>query len=107
MSAARVALDGAIKGLDVVKATYKIGVKAISALSNFIFTKIFNIHEIYFNVRLSEANGGKFLCGMKYVVYGKSLNVQRVVDTRDIWPLIIYFAEITNPGLSSFISPIY
>lgn len=100
---ARVALDAVNAGLEVVKATYRIGVSALSALTNFAFTQIINIREIHFKVGLSSASGGKFECGIKGVLLGNNFNFRVMVDTRNIWPLITFFADKAVSGLSKFV----
>ena len=101
--AARSTLDIAIAFLEGVKITYRIGVNAISALANFVLTKIINIREIYFKVGLSVASGGVFECRVKGVLVGANINLHLKIDTRNIWSIAKSLAEKAFSGLSNFI----
>ena len=96
-------LDLAIKALDGVRAAYKAGVNALTALTNFVLTKIINIKEMYFKVELSAANGGKFQCRVKGVLFGKNINVQLSFDTKNILSIAKSLAERAVKGISKFI----
>ena len=100
---ARRSLDLAIAFLDGVRYTYRVGVKAISAVINFALTKIINIREIYFKVGLGVANGGVFQCRVKGVLMGGNIDVNLRIDTRNIWSIIRSLAEKAIHGLSKFI----
>jgi exonuclease VII small subunit len=99
----KVVLDGAILFLEGVKLTYKIGVYAITALAEFVLTKIINIREIYFRVALSVAKGGEFMCRIKGVLLGLNLDLDLKVNTRDITSVIKNIADRVISGLSNFI----
>ena len=99
----KVVLDGAILFLEGVKLTYKIGVYAITALAEFVLTKIINIREIYFRVALSVAKGGEFMCRIKGVLLGLNLDLALKVNTRDITSVIKSIADRVISGLSNFI----
>ena len=101
--AAKGGLDGAIGFLKGVKATYKIGVNAISALADFTSTRIINIHEMYFKVGLSVAGKGAFHCQIKGILMGQNLDVNLHFDTKNIWSLVMDLAEKAIAGLSEFI----
>ena len=101
--AAKGGFDGAIGFLEGVKATYKIGVNAISALADFASTRIINIQEIYFKVGLSLAGKGAFHCQIKGILMGQNLDVNLHFDTRNIWSLVKNLAEKAIAGLSEFI----
>ena len=73
LHAAKLALDSAILYLEGVKAMYKVGVSAITVLTDFVLTEIINIHEIHFRVALSAAKGGEFMCQIKGVLLGQEL----------------------------------
>ena len=103
LHAAKLALDGAILFIEGVKVAYKVGVSAITALTDFILTEIINIHEIRFRVALSAANGGEFMCQIKGVLLGNELNVEVNFNIRDIASLIKNIAERAVSGLSGFI----
>ena len=103
LHAAKLALDGAILYLEGVKAMYKVGVSAITALTDFVLTEIINIHEIHFRVALSAAKTGEFMCQIKGVLLGQALNVEVNFNIRDITSLIKNIAERAVSGLSSFI----
>ena len=96
-------LDPAIAFLDQVKHTYRVGVKAITAVEKFAQPKIINIREIYFKVGLGVANGGVFQCRVKGVLMGKNFDMNLRIDTRNIWLIIKSLAERAIPGLSRFI----
>ena len=96
-------LNIAIKFLDGVKVIYRVGVNALSALANFVLTKIINITEMYFKVELSAANGGKFQCRVMGVLFGKNLNVQLSFDTRNILSIAKSLGERAVKGISKFI----
>ena len=100
---AKLALDAAIVVLEGVKITYKVGVKAISALVDFALTKILNIREMHFRVALGTAKGGEFECGIRGVVLGVNFNLRVKFNLFDIWSLIKYIAEQAISGLSKFI----
>ena len=100
---ARLSLDVAIAFLDGVRYTYRVGVKAISAVVSFALTKIVNIREIYFKVGLGVASGGVFECRVKGVLMGGNIDVNLRINTRNIWSIIISLAEKAIPGLSGFI----
>ena len=100
---AKVVLDGAKLFLEGVKITYKIGVSAITALTDFVLTEIINIREIRFRVALSAAKGGEFMCGIKGVLLGQNVNLEVNFNTRDITSLIKSIADKVLSGLSSFI----
>ena len=96
-------LDLAIKALDAVRIAYRVGVNALSALTNFVLTKIINIKEMYFKVELSAANGGKFQCRVKGVLFGKNINVQLSFNTKNILSIAKSLAERAVKGISKFI----
>ena len=100
---AKLALDAAIVVLQGIKITYKVGVKAISALVDFAFTKILNIREMHFRVALGTAKGAEFECGIRGVVLGVNFNLRVKFNLFDIWSLIKYIAEQAISGLSKFI----
>ena len=100
---ARRSLDGAIGFLEGVKRSYRIGVKAISALANFTLTKIINIREIYFKVGLSVANGGKFQCRVTGVLMGRNTNLHLSINTRNVWLIARSLANKAISGLSKYI----
>lgn len=101
--AAKRSLDIAIGFLEAVRVTYKVGVKAISAVANFVLTKIINIREIYFRVGLRAASGGAFVCRVKGVLMGGNIDVNLKVDTRNILSVARSLAEKAISGLSKFI----
>ena len=103
VDAAKAPLDLAIKALDVVKATYKAGVSALSALANLAPTKIIAISEMYFNVELSVANGGKFQCRIKGVLMGKSFDEQLYFDTKNVFSIAKSLGEKAISGISKYI----
>ena len=103
VNAAKRSLDVAIAFLDGVRHTYRVGVKAITAVVNFALTKIINIREIYFKVGLGVANGGVFQCRVKAVLMGRNIDVNLKINTRNIWSIIKSLAERAIPGLSKFI----
>ena len=99
----KLGLDAAIAVLEGIKFTYKIGVKAISALVDFALTKLVNIQEVYFKVALGSAKGGEFQCRVRAVLLGVNLNLHVRFNIYDIWSIIKYIAERAIPGLSKFI----
>ena len=101
--AAKRSLDGAILFLEGVKVTYRVGVNALSALANFVLTKIINIREIYFKVGLSAADGGIFQARVKGVLMGIDIDLNLEIDTRNIWKIAKSLAEKAVSGLSNFI----
>ena len=103
MHAAKFVLDAAIVFLEGVKVTYRVGVSAISALADFVLTKIVNIREIHFRVSLQAAKGGEFMCRVKGVLIGMNLDLVININTGNIWPLIIKLGEKVITGLGSFI----
>ena len=100
---AKVVLDGAKLFLEGVKITYKIGVSAIIALTDFVLTEIINIREIHFRVALSAAKGGEFMCRIKGVLLAQNLDLEVKFNTKDITSLIKNIADRVFSGLSSFI----
>ena len=100
---AKLALDVAIGVLEGIKITYKVGVKAISALVDFVLTKLLNIREMHFRVALGTAKGGEFDCGVSGVLLGVNFNLRVKFNILDIWSFIKYFAERAISGLSKFI----
>ena len=101
--AARRSLDVAIAFLEGVKRLYRIGVNALSALARFVLTQIINIREIYFNVGLNTASGGRFQCRVIGVLMGQHININLNIDTRNIWSIARSLAEKAFSGLSKFI----
>ena len=95
-------LDLAVKALDVVRATYKVGVSALNAIAKFTLTKIINIKEMYFKVQLSAANGGKFQCRVKGVLVGRNININLSFDTRNILSIAKSLGEKAVSGISNF-----
>ena len=100
---AKLALDVAIGVLEGIKITYKVGVKAISALVDFVLTKLLNIREMHFRVALGTAKGGEFDCGVSGVLLGVNFNLRVRFNILDIWSIIKFFAEKAVSGLSKFI----
>ena len=100
---AKKSLDLAKGALENVKNVYKVGVKALKALRDFIATNIINIREIYFKVALSVARGGKFQCRVKGVVVGRDLNVNLNFDVKDILSIAKSLSEKVISGISDFI----
>ena len=82
---------------------YRIGVNALSALTSFLLTQIINIREIYFNVGLNVANGGRFQCRVMGTLMGQNININLDIDTRNIWSIARSLAEKALSGLSKFI----
>ena len=80
--------------LEGVKVTYRVGVSAISALADFVLTKIVNI---------SFTPGGEFMCRVKGVLIGMNLDLEININTGYIWPLIIKLGEKAITGHGSFI----
>ena len=103
VNAAKSVLDAAIAVLDGVRATYRAGVNALSAITKFALTQIINIREMYFHVKLSVANGGVFDCRVKGVLMGKNINVQLRFDTSDILAIAKSLGERAISGISNFI----
>ena len=99
----KLGLDAANVVLEVIKVTYKIGVKAISALVDFALTKVLNIREMHFRVALGSAKGAEFECGVRGVLLGVNFNLRVKFNLFDIWSLIKFFAERAISGLSKFI----
>ena len=103
MHVAKLVLDGAIAFLEGVKVTYRVGVSAISALADFVLTKIVNIQEIHFRVSLQAANGGEFMCRIRGVLMGMNLDLNINFNTGNIWALIKSLGEKAITGLGGFI----
>ena len=103
LNTAKLALDVVIGVLEGIKITYKVGVKAISALVDFALTKLLNIREMHFRVALGTAKGGEFDCGVSGVLLGVNFNLRVKFNILDIWSIIKYFAERAISGLSKFI----
>lgn len=103
VKAAKHTLDIAIGFLEVVKKTYSVGVKALSAVVNFVATKIIYIKEIYFKVGLNVAQGGVFQCRVKGVLMGNHINIYLKFDTKHILTIIKALGEKAIHGLSKFI----
>ena len=102
VNAGKRVLDLAVKALDVVRATYKVGVGALNAIAKFTLTKIINIKEMYFKVQLSAANGGKFQCRVKGVLVGRNININLSFDTRNILSIAKSLGEKAVSGISNF-----
>lgn len=102
INSAKRLLDLAIKALDVVRATYRVGVGALNAIAKFTLTKIINIKEMYFKVQLSAANGGKFQCRVKGVLVGKNINLNLSFDTKNILSIAKSLGEKAVSGISKF-----
>ena len=100
---ARGVLDIAIEALEVVKKAYRVGVNAISAITSFGLTKIINISEIYFKVKLGDAEGGEFQCRVKGVLMGQNINVRLEINTRDVSSVARSLAERAIGGIGKFI----
>ena len=90
-------------GLDAVRIAYRVGVNAVSALTNFVLTQIINIHEIYFKVELGEAEKGKFQCRVKGILVGQSVDLELYIDTGDILSIAKSLGERAVSGISDFI----
>ena len=103
VSAARATLDVVIAALDGVKSAYRVGVNALSALADFALTKIININEMYFNVALSAASGGRFACRVKGTLVGQSLDASFDFDTNDVLGIAKSIGERAVSGISNFI----
>ena len=103
VKAARKTLDAAIAFLEGVKRLYRIGVKALDALASLSLTQIITIREIYFNVGLNVANGGRFQCRVIGTLMSWHFNSIMDIDTRNIWSIARSLAERAFSGLSKFI----
>lgn len=102
VNSAKGLLDLAVKALDVVRATYRVGVSALNAVAKFTLTKIIDIKEMYFKVQLSLASGGKFQCQVKGVLVGKHINLNLNFDINDILKIAKSLGEKVVAGLSNF-----
>ena len=58
---------------------------------------------MYFKVKLSVANGGKFKCRVKGVLMGKNINLKLDFDTNDILGIAKSLGERAVSGISKFI----
>ena len=96
-------LKNAVKALDVVKTTYKVGIRSLKAIDGFTLTKIINIKEMYFEVKLSAATGGKFQCRVKGVLMGRNINLKLRFDIRNILSIAKSLGEEAVPGISKFV----
>ena len=65
--------------------------------------QIINIKEVYFNVSLSEANGGKFSCHVKGVLVGQTLDVDLDIDVRNPLTIAKALGERIVHGISDYI----
>ena len=90
-----------------MKATYRVGVSALKAITKFTLTKIINIKEMYFKVQLSAANGGKFLCQVKGVLVGRNIDLNLRFDTHNILSIAKSLGEKALPGISKFFGSSY
>ena len=103
INAAKGTLDIAIGALETVKITYKAGVSALSALTNFALTEIINIRGIYFRTTLSVAQGGQFLCRLKGTLMGESIDVHLQFDVKNIMGIAKSLGERAISGIAGFI----
>ena len=102
---AKKSLDAAVASLSAVRKTYRVGVEAISAINKFAQNnkQIINIHEMYFKVELSVANGGRFQCRVKGVLMGENINVNLDFDIRNPLKIAKLLGDRAISGLSKFI----
>ena len=102
VSAAQSSLDLAIGALATVRKTYSAGVDALDALATFALTEIVNIHEMYFKVELSVANGGVFQCQVKGVLMGDDIDLDLDFDIKNPLELAKSLGEQAISGLSKY-----